>query len=115
MSEQEIIALAFVLSSFVGFLVFYLLSHPNSRVHHKLPKIQIKWLELLPSVRITISGKVFHIHHWFGFSIILVISILIDTGILGSVFTKGFLAGGIVQGIFTPHSGKLVYKKKDND
>ncbi|MFV1917450.1 MAG: hypothetical protein ACC618_03160 [Patescibacteria group bacterium] len=103
----------FLTASIIGYLLFYVLSHPNSTIHKKLPNIKIKWVQFLPSVTITISGKVIHIHHWLGFGLILMVSIFIESGILGSLFTKGILSGSIIQGIFTPKSLKLIYKKGD--
>lgn len=102
---------AFLTASIIGYLIFYVLTHPKSSVHRKLPKLKIKGFQFFPSVTVTISGKVVHIHHWLGFSIILVISIFVDSGVLSYIFTKGILSGGILQGIFTPRSFKLVYKK----
>src|SRR3990172_9542264 len=101
----------FALSSIFGFFLFYVLTHPKSAIHNNLPKLKIKWLQLFPIVAVTISGKTFHIHHWLGFGIILVVSIFVDSGILSSVFTKGILSGGVIQGLFTPKSFKLIYKK----
>jgi len=101
----------FLTASIIGYLVFYILSHPRSFVHRKLPKLKIRGFQLLPSVTITISGKVIHLHHWLGLSIILVVSIFVSSGILSYIFTKGFLSGSIVQGILTPKSFRLIYKK----
>ena len=100
----------FLIASIIGYLVFYILTNPKSFVHRKLPKLKIKGLQLLPSVTVTIAGKIYHMHHWLGFSIILVVSIFVTTGVLSLIFTKGVLSGGIVQGIFTPKSFKLIYK-----
>lgn len=101
----------FLTASIIGYLIFYVLTHPRSVINKRLPKLKIKALQLFPSVTLTISGKVYHMHHWLGFGIILVISIFFDSGILASLFTKGILSGGIIQGVFTPQSFKLIYKK----
>lgn len=102
----------FLTASILGFIAFYILSHPKSVIHRKLPKLKIKGIQLLPSMTITIAGKIYHFHHWLSFSIILVVSIFLDSGILGTLFAKGVLSGGIIQGIFTPRSFRLIYKKK---
>ncbi len=101
----------FLTASIIGFLIFYVLTHPRSFVHRKLPKLKIKGFQLSPSVTVTIKGKIYHIHHWLGFSIILVVSIFVNTGVLSLIFTKGVLSGGIVQGIFTPQSFRIIYKE----
>ena len=104
----------FLLAAIVGFFIFYILTSPGSSVHKRLPKLKIWRLQLFPTVRLSVSGKIIHLHHWLGFSIILVVSIFIDSGILSHLFTKGVLSGGIVQGLFTPQCFRLVYKKEDS-
>jgi len=102
----------FLTAAIIGYLLFFLLTHPKSLIHRKLPELKIRWLQIFPVVTVTISGKIIHIHHWLGFSIILVVSIFFDTGVLSYLFTKGILSGGIIQGLFTPKSFKLIYKKE---
>ena len=98
----------FLTAAIIGFIVSYV----HSNLYEKLPKFKIKSIQLFPSVTLTISGKVIHLHHWLGFGIVLVVSIFIDSGILSSIFTKGILSGGVAQGLFTPKSFKLIYKKE---
>lgn len=101
----------FLLAAIVGFFIFYVLTSPRSAVHNRLPKFKIWRLQLFPTVRLSISGKIIHLHHWLGFSIILIVSIFIDSGILSYIFTKGVLSGGIVQGLFTSQSFRLIDEK----
>lgn len=103
----------FLLAAIVGFFIFYVLTSPSSSVNRRLPKLKIWRLQLFPTIRLSLSGKIIHLHHWLGFSIILVVSIFIESGILASLFTKGVLSGGIVQGLFTPQSFRLIYKSED--
>lgn len=104
----------FYLALILGYLIFHIFTHPQSAVHKKLPKLEIKRLQLFPSITITISGRVVHFHHWLSFGIILVISVFVDSGLLSHIFVKGILSGGVVQGIFVPRGLKLIYKK-DNE
>ena len=106
--------LIFLLASVIGYIFLYFYSHPKSFIHKRLPKLKIKSFQFFPSMTITISGKVIHLHHWIGFSIILVVSIFVNSGILSYIFTKGLLSGGILQGVFTPRSFRLIYKKEDS-
>lgn len=92
-----------------GFLFFYV----YSKIYDRLPKLKIKSLQLFPSIKIMISGKIFHLHHWLGFSILLVISIFVEGGLLGYLVTKGILTGGAIQGLFTPKSFKIIYDSTD--
>lgn len=88
-----------------------LFTHPKSKIWNNYPKLKIKKLEILPSIRILVKGKVIHFHHWFNFSVLLCVSIFVTGGILDSYITKGFLLGGIVQGLSIPSARKLVYKE----
>ncbi len=97
---------AFILPFSGGFLISYL----YSKVYDRLPKIKIKHFEFFPSVKILISGKVFHLHHWLGFSILLVISIFIEGGFLISMGAKGILSGGVIQALITRKNLKVIYK-----
>ncbi|MFV1917457.1 MAG: hypothetical protein ACC618_03195 [Patescibacteria group bacterium] len=101
----------FLAASIIGYLLFYVLTHPKSVVNKHLPKLKIKAFQFSPSVTLTISGKIYHLHHWLGLSLILVASIFIESGVLSLLFTKGLLSGGIIQGVFTPRSFRLIYKK----
>jgi len=90
------------LSSIAGYLTFRFTSHPNSRIHKKLPQIKLKNIQIFPSIRITIRGRIIHFHHWFSFTILLCISIFVTGGILDSWLTRGFLLGGVFQGLRFP-------------
>jgi hypothetical protein len=100
-----------VLAFLGSFSVCSLFTHPKSKIWKHYPKLKIKRLELLPSVRITIKGRVIHLHHWMNLSIILVITIFM--GVMDSWVTRGVLIGGIVQGLTTPSptARKIIYKK----
>jgi len=91
----------------------FLMAHIYSKVYEKLPKFKIKSLQLFPSIKILISGKIFHLHHWLGFSILLVISIFVEGGFLGYLVTKGILSGGAIQGLFNPNVFKIIYDSAD--
>ena len=87
--------IALLFSSVLSFL-FY---NTHSKFYRRLPILKIKSFEFFPSIRIYVRGKIIHLHHWLGFSIILVVSIVLEGGFLDSAYTKGFLLGGIFQGI----------------
>ena len=89
-------------STLVGYVTFRFMTHPNSRIHRKLPQIKFKHLQLFPSVVISIRGRIIHLHHWFSFTILLCISIFVTGGILDSWLTRGFLLGGVFQGLRFP-------------
>ncbi|MBU0569220.1 hypothetical protein KKB40_00370 [Patescibacteria group bacterium] len=93
----------FVLSFGFSFVFYLIYSH----YYHRLPKLKCRWIELFPSIKIYISGRIIHLHHWFSFLIILTVSIIIDKGILASTFAKGFLSGGIIQGVSLADRGVL--------
>jgi hypothetical protein len=87
------------LSSVLGYITLRFTSHPNSKLNKKLPRIRFKNAEIFPSTKIIIRGKIIHFHHWFNFTLLLCISIFVTGGILDSWLTRGFLFGGIIQGL----------------
>jgi hypothetical protein len=91
-----------VLSALFGYTTMKATSHPGSKINKKLPHLKLKNIEFLPSIKITIRGRVIHLHHWFHFTLLLCISIFVTGGILDSWLTRGFLVGGIVQGLRFP-------------
>jgi hypothetical protein len=74
-----------------------------------LPKIKISRFEFFPSIRIEISGRIIHLHHWFNFLIFLTVAIIVNEGVVASIATKGLLTGGIAQGLLHPDR-KLIKK-----
>jgi hypothetical protein len=90
------------ISILAGYITFRLATHPDSRLHKKLPQIKFRHVQIFPSIIITIRTRIIHIHHWFSFSILLCISIFVTAGILDSWLTRGFLLGGIFQGLRFP-------------
>lgn len=101
-----------ILTTLISYKICNLFTHPKSKVWRKFPHLKIKRLELLPSIRITVKGRVIHFHHWFNFSLLLVVSILINNVVLDFWLTRGFLLGGVIQGLSTPSARKLVYKEE---
>jgi len=91
--------LIFLIFSIIGFFLSYLIAHPNSPLNKHLPKIDLKIIQLSPSVKIILRKRTIHLHHWMYSSILLVITITLGGGILDTLYSKGFLLGGIVQGI----------------
>lgn len=95
----------------LGYLTLKYTTHPSSRIRKKLPNIKTKRIQIFPVIRIHIFGRVIHFHHWFCFSIILILSFFISIGILDFAVTKGILLGGIIQGLRMPKGHrKIIYK-----
>ena len=66
----------FALAVIVGFVIFTLLTHPQSVVWNSFPEFKSKRIQIFPSLRFFIFGRTIHFHHWFNLAIALVISIL---------------------------------------
>lgn len=99
-----------ILSIFGGYFSLKLTSTPGSRINRRVPKLKIKNLQLLPSIQIRIRGRIIHLHHWMNLSVLLVISIFVGGTILDSWITRGFIMGGIVQGLRFSDRGKIFKK-----
>jgi hypothetical protein len=88
-----------LISSLAGYTTFHFTSHPNSRLHKKIPTVKLKNVQFLPSIRITVRGKTFQLNHWMHFTILLCVSIFMPSAFLDSWYTRGFMLGGLVQGL----------------
>jgi len=91
-----------MLSAILGYTTFRFTTHPNSKIYKKLPRVKLKGIDIFPNIKIAIRGRIIHFHHWFNFTVLLCISIFVTAGILDSWLMRGFLLGGIIQGLRFP-------------
>ncbi len=99
-----------LITSVASYKICNIFTHPNSKIWKKYPHVRIKRVELLPSVRIFVKGRVIHLHHWLNLSALLCVSIFVSGSILDSWITRGAILGGIVQGLSIPSARKIIYK-----
>ncbi|MBI2597531.1 hypothetical protein HYW41_05240 [Candidatus Daviesbacteria bacterium] len=103
--------LSLIPTTVLGYYTFKATSHPTSRIRKRMPNVKLKRVQVFPVLRVYLFGRVFHLHHWFLFSILLILSIFASIGILDLVFTRGMLLGGIIQGLTLPKGHrKIVYR-----
>ena len=103
--------LSIVPATALGYLTLRATTHPNSRLRKKLPNIKTKRFQVFPVIRVQLFGRVFHLHHWFSFSLILIMTNFLPLGFLESTFSKGVLLGGIIQGLRLPKGHKnIIYR-----
>ncbi len=103
--------LSLIPATALGYLTLRFTTHPTSRIRRKMPNIKKGRIQVFPVLRLKIFGRVIHIHHWISFSILLLLSFFITTGILDFMVTKGLLLGEIIQGLTLPKEHrKIVYK-----
>ncbi|MBU1031982.1 hypothetical protein KKE03_03620 [Patescibacteria group bacterium] len=103
--------LSLIPATALGYLTLKVTTHPTSRIRRKLPNVKKGRIQVFPVLRFKIFGRVIHIHHWISFSILLIMSFFITTGILDFMVTKGILLGGIIQGLRMPKEHRrIVYK-----
>jgi hypothetical protein len=101
-----------IISTFSTYKIWSFLTHPNSKVWNKFPRIKNKRVEVFPSIKINIRGRTIHLHHWFNCSLLLCMSVFVSGGILDTWVIRSILLGGIIQGYSIPSARKLVYKSK---
>jgi hypothetical protein len=94
----------------VGYFFFLYISHPDKK-KHKIPKIGIWNIEILPNFRIHIGSKTYHFHHWFVFALIILIPLLLAENFSYPIILKGLLIGGILQGLRYPNKFKFRYPR----
>ena len=103
--------LSLVPATALGYLTLKATTHPNARIRRRLPNLKVKRIQVFPVLRIHLFGRVFHLHHWLSFSILLGLSNVLPIAILEHTFTKGVLLGGIIQGLRLPQEHrKLIYR-----
>ncbi len=95
----------------------HMLTHPKSRIKKRfLPKLKYSRIELNPKsgayIRLKMGNKSIGFHHWMNFAIILAVSIPATWAVLDAHFTKGFLAGGILQGLLYSDRHKIFFTNK---
>lgn len=95
----------------LGYLTFRATSHPASRIRRRLPNVKLKRVQVFPVIRAQVFGRTIHLHHWFGFSLLLAISAFSNVSVLDHVVTRGLLLGGIIQGLTLPKGHRsLIYR-----
>lgn len=94
----------------LSYKIWNVFTHPNSKIWQGLPRLKNKHFEIFPSIKFVIKGRTVHFHHWFTFSILLCVSIFVPNVVLDSWVTRGFLMGGVIQGLLNPTARKLIYK-----
>lgn len=103
--------LIFILSFVSGFILNNLLTKPNAYLNKRIPKVKVKFIQLLPSLKVKFGKRTIHIHHWIGYSIILVITITLKLDLFSTLYARGYFAGSIIQGLTFPDWKKIVYKE----
>lgn len=103
--------LSLIPAAALGYLTLKATTHPSSRIRRKMPNIKTKRVQLFPVIRFYMFGRVIHLHHWINFSILLILSLFITSGILDFMVTKGLLLGGVIQGLTLPREHRRVIYK----
>jgi hypothetical protein len=102
----------FIISSVLSFLALNILTHDKRGLNNRFPVLKIKFIQLTPHIRILVKGHFIWLHHWISFSLILIIAIVANGSFWDSIYTKGFLIGGILQGLQFP-DWKYIYGKQN--
>ncbi len=98
----------FLLSIILGYIFNRSLSKRGGIINNRLPCIKIKFLQIGPNLKIHFKNKSLHIHHWITYSVVLIVTLTLNTGFLDTLFSKGLLIGGILQGLTFPDWRKIL-------
>lgn len=101
-----------LLSAFGGYFYWKLTTTPGSKINRRVPKVKIKNVQILPSLKITVKGRIIHLHHWVWLTILLCVS-FIGPWWLDTWAARGFMVGGALQGLRFPDRGILKKEIKD--
>ncbi len=100
--------LHFLPAAAFGYLIFQIITHPESIIWQKLPPVKTRRVQVFPSIRLVVFNRTIHFHHWFNFAILLGFSAFASSSFLDHSVTRGILFGGMIQGLSVPAS-KSVY------
>lgn len=103
--------LLFMISIILGFIFNRSLSKDGSKLNRKLPLIKIRFIQFCPSIKIHIGSRYIHVHHWLTYSIVLIVTLTLNAGVFDTLFSKGLLVGGILQGLTFPDWKTIIVKK----
>lgn len=106
--------LYFLLAVSLGFLACDIITHPESGLREKGKRVKIGPIQLYPTLRVSVKGRVVWFHHWVSMTVVLFVSIFFITGgILDYTFIKGLLVGGILQGLTFPDRKKFISHEQE--
>lgn len=103
----------FLFSIWLGYMVFLYFTHPDKK-KHRIPKVRIWRVELLPNFRIHSRGKIYWIHHWLVLTLLTAIIVLNYEGVQYITILKGLAIGGIIQGLRYPDRFKFRHVSTTN-
>lgn len=92
----------------IGFGLFWISSHPKSKLHNRLPKWKIRNFEFLPNVKIVGKEKSYHLHHWAILGL-LYYRYFLQQKKFQSKLLHGFMLGSILQGLTYKDRFKFSY------
>ncbi len=105
--------LFFTLSALLSYRFNSSLSRQGHKINKRMPYLKVKCFQFSPNIKIILKSRTIHLHHWFTYSIILIITLTFKAGFLDSLFSQGFLLGGIIQGLTFPDWKKFVIKNEE--
>ena len=88
-----------LLGAGLGYSLFWLTSHPTSRVKKKLPERSYKKLSILPNITYSHKDNTYHMHHWAILSLFY-LSLIASKRLRKSKLLHGLFWGSIAQGLF---------------
>ena len=105
--------ITFTLAIMLGYYFFLYFSHPDKK-KHKIPRLQIWRIEILPNIRIHSKSRIYHIHHWANLMIVCAVAALMFVNFESMQFLiviSGFALGGIIQGLRYPDRFQFRHRK----
>lgn len=109
-SSEDVIKV--VSAGMVGFSLFWLTSHPKSKLKRNLPEKRYKNFSFLPNVKYHRKDTSYHFHHWLLLSICYV-PLLKSKRFRKSRLFHGLFLGGILQGMLYKDRFQFTYPQED--
>lgn len=95
----------------IGFSLFWLTSHPQSRFKKKLPERKYKKISLLPNICYSSEEITYHFHHWLLLSAVY-LPLLKSKKVRKLKMLHGLFLGAIIQGLLYKDRFQFRYPKE---
>jgi hypothetical protein len=83
----------------LGYTVSKTMTHQKGKLRKKVPTIKLKWVQVLPHLKINIKSKNIHIHHWLSLPTMYIPLIMSSDLIRAQVFLHAIVLGAVIQGL----------------
>lgn len=102
-----------ILALLLGYKSANLFTRPQSKLRQKIPFLKVGFVQVLPSIKIYIRGRIIHIHHWLHLSVLFILTFNYHSTLVDPSLIKGVLGGWIIQGFSFSDWNRIIINEKN--